>query len=90
MPHFTSRPAWLRLKLICDILRDRQPFNRRNLSELIGVTTKTIQRDINTLRRSGLEVTFNVYANCYSLRSSSESLAAIRAELFGRENPLTV
>jgi predicted DNA-binding transcriptional regulator YafY len=68
-PEVASR--FLRLKAILNALRAGDPVNCRQMSVKFGCVSKTIHRDIESLRDQGLRIDFDFFSNTFRLRTPS-------------------
>jgi len=63
----TGRDSFVRLSSIVAILKTGEAFNCSTLSRITGLSTKTISRDINFLRRQGVRIAYAKEFHTYRL-----------------------
>ena len=67
----TGRDSFIRLSSIVTVLKTGEEFNCSTLSRITGLCTKTISRDINFLRRQGVQIEYVKESHTYRLERSS-------------------
>lgn len=60
---------FLRLKAILNALRAGEPVNCRQMAAKYGCASKTIHRDIESLRDQGIRIDFDFYSNTFRLHT---------------------
>jgi len=65
-----SRQSWARLHNLLAILRTGERFNANSISRLMKISSKTIQRDLQFLRRQGVQIIYERGPQTYALDKS--------------------